>query len=204
MDGYGLDTAALTGPGPWLLPVAGVARAGDRPRACPAGVAVRILTGAQIPPGVGAVITQAAVLLQGAQIVLHSRPAPAPISARPPRHRPARGLHAGRGRPGAGRGAPAGPGAILHSGSELVAPGTPLAPGQIWNTIRALLAAALSRPAFDLLDLGPVPDRPDQLAAALRQAAGAADLVVTTGGVLGGDADHVTALVRESAGGSRR
>lgn len=214
MDGYALDPAALVGAGPWVLPVRGRARAGDAPSACPAGAAVRILTGAPVPAGAAAIVPQEDVTHDGDRIVLRQRPAPGAHI-----RRAGSDLAAGAPLVPAGRligpreaGALAATGqpqvvvrrrvrvAILSTGSELVEPGKSLRPGQIWNANRAQLVAALALPWVDLIDLGPVPDQPWQIAGALRRAADSADLVVTTGGVSVGDEDHTTRLVGEAGG----
>lgn len=214
MDGYGLDPAALPGPGPWVLPVAGRARAGDAPAACPPGAAVRILTGAAIRQGVAAVVPQEEVAREGDRIVLRTRPLPGAHIRRAGCDLAAGATILPAGRPigprEAGALAAAGQArvrvrrrvrvAILSTGSELVEPGQPLAPGQIWNSNRAQLAAALALPFVDLTDLGPVPDAPDRIAAALHRAAPGADLIVTTGGVSVGDEDHTTRMVRAAGG----
>jgi molybdopterin molybdotransferase len=214
MDGYALDPAALAGPGPWVLPVAGRMLAGDAPAACPAGAALRILTGAAIPPGVTAVVPQEEVRRDGDRIRLRERPLPGAHIRRA-------GCDLAQGAPvlPAGRqigpreaAALAGAGqaqvavrprlrvAILSTGSELVEPGAQPGPGQIWNANRALLTAALAAPWVDLTDLGALPDDPARLAAALSDAAENADLVVTTGGVSVGDADYMPQLVRDAGG----
>jgi molybdopterin molybdotransferase len=90
--------------------------------------------------------------------------------------------------------------AILSTGSELAEPGMPLAPGQIWNANRSLLAGLLTDPWVSLTDLGALPDTPDRLTDALLQGAATADLVVTTGGVSVGDEDHMPGLVCRAGG----
>lgn len=214
MDGYGLDPAGLAGPGPWVLPVVGRALAGDAPAACPPGGALRILTGAAIPPGVTAVVPQEEVRRDGDRIRLATRPVPAAHIRRAGCDLAAGAEILPAGRPigpreaaalaGAGRATvavrPRLRVAILSTGSELVEPGAALGSGQIWNANRALLAAALAAPWVDLTDLGALPDDPARLAAALAEAAGSADLLVTTGGVSVGDADHIPDLVRAAGG----
>jgi molybdopterin molybdotransferase len=89
--------------------------------------------------------------------------------------------------------------AFFCSGSELAPPGTPLGPGQIYNSNRFGLIGALAQNWIDATDLGAVPDDPEALGRALATAA-TADLVVSTGGVSVGDADHLPRLVREAGG----
>lgn len=214
MDGYGLDPAALDGPGPWVVPVAGRALAGDAPGACPAGAALRILTGAAIPPGVTAVVPQEEVRRDGDGIRITTRPAAGAHIRRAGSDLAAGATILPPGRLIGPREAAALAGvgqatvavrprlrvAILSTGSELVEPGGALGPGQIWNANRALLVAALAAPWIDLTDLGALPDDPARLALGLADAAGGADLVITTGGVSVGDADHVPHLVRAAGG----
>jgi molybdopterin molybdotransferase len=80
--------------------------------------------------------------------------------------------------------------ALFSTGDEIVAPGTPLPAGCVFDSNRASLTAALQRLGMQVLDLGLVPDDPDALEATLRVAAARADAVVTSGGVSAGDADH--------------
>jgi molybdopterin molybdotransferase len=81
--------------------------------------------------------------------------------------------------------------AVFFTGDELVAPGTALEPGQIYNSNRYLLRALLPRLGCVVQDLGMVPDRLEATEQALLRAAGQADVVITSGGVSVGDEDHV-------------
>jgi molybdopterin molybdotransferase len=80
--------------------------------------------------------------------------------------------------------------ALLSTGDELVEPGEPLAPGQIYASNSVALAGLVHAAGGEVLDLGNVPDDPEALVAALRRGA-AADVVVSTGGVSVGEFDHV-------------
>jgi molybdopterin molybdotransferase len=90
--------------------------------------------------------------------------------------------------------------ALFCTGSELRQPGEPLEPGQIWNANRYALLGALAKPWIETTDLGAVPDDPETLTATLKEAASAADLVISTGGVSVGDEDHMPRLFREAGG----
>jgi molybdopterin molybdotransferase len=82
--------------------------------------------------------------------------------------------------------------AVLATGDELVAPGTPPAPGQIVSSNSFALMAIGNREGAKSLDLGVAPDRLDATIAAVRRAKEAAvDVLVTTGGASVGDYDFV-------------
>jgi molybdopterin molybdotransferase len=87
--------------------------------------------------------------------------------------------------------------ALLSTGDELRKPGNSLEPGQIYDANRPLLMAMLASPACRLIDLGICRDASSaierRLAAALD-----ADLVISSGGVSVGDADHVRDVLERS------
>jgi molybdopterin molybdotransferase len=80
---------------------------------------------------------------------------------------------------------------LFSTGDELREPGTTLAPGQIYDANRFMLAGLLARAGALVADGGILPDRPGPLAEALVAAAAQHDLIVTSGGVSTGEEDHV-------------
>ena len=89
--------------------------------------------------------------------------------------------------------------AIISTGEELVEPGDPLKPGQIYNSNRYMLQALLEGWGFEVLDFGITADDPQIISGILSEASREADAIVTTGGVSVGEEDHVKAVV-ESLG----
>jgi molybdopterin molybdotransferase len=85
--------------------------------------------------------------------------------------------------------------AVFFTGDELAMPGEALAPGRIYNSNRFVLRALLERLGCDVNDLGIVPDDRAQTRAAFVDAAGDADLILTSGGVSVGEEDHVKPAV---------
>ena len=91
--------------------------------------------------------------------------------------------------------------ALLATGDELVPPGQPLGPGQIWSSNTAALAGLVLAAGGVPIDCGVAPDDLDGTRAAFRRAlAHGPDLLVSTGGVSVGDFDVVKeALADEGA-----
>jgi molybdopterin molybdotransferase len=89
--------------------------------------------------------------------------------------------------------------AVYSTGNELVSPGDVRAPAQLFDSNRFMLIAMLTRLGCEISDLGILKDDRTSLAQALKQAAQAHDLIITTGGVSTGEEDHVKASV-ESVG----
>jgi molybdopterin molybdotransferase len=85
--------------------------------------------------------------------------------------------------------------ACFFTGDELVTPGAPLSPGQIYNSNRYTLTGLVHDLGCELIDLGIVPDTLEATEAAIARAAHEADVVITSGGVSVGEADYVKAAV---------
>ncbi len=81
--------------------------------------------------------------------------------------------------------------AYFSTGDELQSAGSPLEPGQIYDSNRYTLYAVLQRLGVEATDMGVVPDTPQALEAAFRDAAEFADAIITSGGVSVGEADFV-------------
>lgn len=85
--------------------------------------------------------------------------------------------------------------ALLTTGNELVLPGTPLQPGQIYNSNFYALSGLLHALGCEVVDLGVVRDDLTATTDILKQAAQLADCVMSTGGVSVGEEDHVKAAI---------
>jgi len=213
VDGYAVRFVDLEIAGETRLPLSGrVAAGADAAGTAAHGVAVRVFTGAPMPPGADTVFMQEDVVLEGGVAVLppglscgaNARPAGEDIAhgalaARAgTRLRPqdlallsALGLSevSVRRRPSV---------AIFSTGDELTEPGAPLAPAAIYDANRALLRAMVARAGAEVIDLGILRDEREGLARQLAEAARGCDLVLTSGGVSTGEEDHVKAAVEQA------
>lgn len=213
MDGYAVDSAALSHQGAKRLTVVDESAAG-RPaqRGVGAFEAIRIFTGAVMPEGADAVLVQEEVTRSG-------NVAETSVPIRPEQNVRRRGHDIRQGEALCRTGdqlsayrlgwlAACGVArvsvarrvrvAIFSTGDELMEAGKPLRPGQIYDSNRFALSCLLRQKAAEVIDLGCVPDNPDDIRQTLRQAARSADLVVTSGGVSVGDADFVKAAVEQT------
>lgn len=202
MDGY-----AVAGDGPWRS--VGESRAGAPfDRALVPGEAVRISTGAQMPPGADSVLIQENAVMKAGMVSAAALPPPGqhvrprgfdfdkgdtllPAGTGITPARLALALAAGHARLKVARRPRV---AVLDCGDELAAVAAECKPHQIPASNGAMIAAMLHPMIGGVQRIGPVGDRLEALADALAQAEDC-DILITSGGASVGDHDLVqTAL----------
>lgn len=85
--------------------------------------------------------------------------------------------------------------AVISTGDELVPPGAPIRPGQVYDSNAAVLCAFVEELGGEPVPLGIVPDDLDALTAALERALGQADAVLLSGGTSKGAGDFASRAV---------
>lgn len=85
--------------------------------------------------------------------------------------------------------------ALFSTGDEIIEPGKALPKAALYDSNRYLLSGLLAALGVEVTDLGILPDDPEQLARAIGDAGLMHDLVLTSGGVSTGEADHVRDVV---------
>ena len=85
--------------------------------------------------------------------------------------------------------------ALVSTGDELVRPGRPLAPGQVYDANHFLLASLLASVGAEVTDLGIAPDREEAVAGLLTEAAGSHHAIVSSGGASRGEEDHIVRML---------
>ncbi len=213
VDGYAFRHADLAAEGATRLVVTGRIQAGTAGAALAPGSAARIFTGAPMPPGADTVMMQEDAQVEGGVVVLppglkrgaNCRPAGEDVAPG------ALALPAGRRLTPPDLGLAAALGVtvldvrrkvrvgVFSTGDELAEPGMPLGAAQTYDSNRFTLLALLAGLPAEASDLGILPDDPARTARALAEAASAHDLLLTSGGVSTGEADHVRTAIE--AGG---
>jgi molybdopterin molybdotransferase len=206
VDGYAVRHADLDGKAESRLVVVERVPAGRAAaRALPVGAAIRIFTGAPMPAGADTVFMQEDVRREGDAVIV-----PAGLARGANRRLAGEDVRAGSIALAAGRrlaaqhvALAAGVGvtaldvfrrvrvAVFSTGDEIVEPGRPRPAAALFDANRYLLIALIERLGGVATDLGILPDDPARLARAIAAAAAEHDLVVTSGGVSTGEADHV-------------
>ncbi|GAB3094602.1 molybdopterin molybdotransferase MoeA [Lysobacter terrae] len=87
--------------------------------------------------------------------------------------------------------------AVFSTGDELVEPGMPLRPGQIYDSNRELLMGLLRAEGLEPTAWPRLPDDPKQVEIALRDAGCAFDLIITAGGVSAGEKDYLPGVLAQ-------
>lgn len=208
VDGYAVRFADLASGAATSLRVLGRTMAGDAPAQLEQG-AWRIFTGAPVPVGADTIVMQEDVVTSDGMVVLATgirRGANLRLAGEDV----ARGqevLPAGRRLRPQDLGLLAALGladvtvrrrprvALFSTGDELTEPGKQLDAGAIYDANRAMLSAMLVRAGAEVVDLGILRDEATGLEQRLREAAAGCDLVITSGGVSVGEADHVREAV---------
>jgi molybdopterin molybdotransferase len=212
VDGYAVRHADVADGDEMGLRVVDQVFAGTRAdRAIGAGEAVRIFTGAPMPAGADTVYMQEDCRTEGNLVVV-------PAGLKPGANRRLKGediaagsvaLPAGRRLQPQDVALAAALGirdlsvrrrlrvAVFSTGNEIVEPGGPLPASGLYDSNRYLLISLLRKLGVEASDFGIVADDPAALVPTLDAAARGHDLVLSSGGVSTGDADHVKAAVEK-------
>jgi molybdopterin molybdotransferase len=213
VDGYAVRIADVAREGETRLRVVDRVAAGARAEiAVGAGEAARVFTGAPMPPGTDTVFMQEDVRREGEVVI-----APPGLRRGANARRAGEDLACGAVALAAGRrlrpedvGLAAALGfpvlevrrrlvvAVISTGDEVTAPGEPLGPAGLYDANRPMLLGLVESAGATALDRGIVRDEAAGLSRAIAQAAGEADVILTSGGVSTGEEDHVKTAVERA------
>lgn len=219
MDGYAVRAVDVAGAGPGNpvnLPVAEDIPAGrtDALHLEP-GTAHRIMTGAPVPAGADAVVPVELTDAGTVRVAIGAEPRPGQHIRRAGEDVAAGTvvLRAGDVLSPAALGLAAALGLgrlpvwprlrvlVVSTGTELVAPGTPLQPGRIYESNAVMLAAAVREAGAEMAGMHTCDDDVDQFRAVLDRYAGRTDVVLTSGGVSAGAYEVVKDAFSPATGG---
>lgn len=210
VDGYAVRAGDLVSGA--VLSVSGRIAAGQTPGSLEPGTAVRIFTGAEIPAGADSVVMQEFVTLTSDGIAGDA------VVTRGQNIR-RKGQDLTRGELALAKGTRVRAQemgllgsmgiaelevfvrlkvAIITTGDELVDPGKPLGPGQIYNSNRFTLLGLLAKAGCEVMLCESLEDTREATRHTLERAAAGADLIITTGGVSVGEEDHIRTVLEES------
>lgn len=214
VDGYAVRAADIAAVPARLKVVGEVAAGWSTDRMLGAGEAIRVMTGAPMPPGADAAVMVEDTERVGDDEVTIRKSVPVGTSVRA----------VGDDVPAGTQLFPAGtvvrPAvagvlasvnarqvrvhrvprvAVLSTGDELVDDGSELRPGQIRESNKTMLLPLVAAAGCDVVDLGVVRDDEATLEAVLHDAAAACDAIVTSGGVSMGEYDVVKAVLSRVA-----
>ena len=213
VDGFGFAFASLPQMDPIEIEaVAGRAAAGVPFKSkVPAGKAIRILTGAQLPEGVDTVVLEEDTTQDGSRIAFN-----AGLKPKANTRSAGEDVVAGHDVFAAGHKLRAQDVAlltavgvvrvsvrkplrvgVLSTGDEIVQAGVEATDAQIFDANRPMLLRILNDWGVEAIDLGHVADDADLVQEALNLGATKTDAILTSGGASAGDEDHVSAVLRE-------
>ena len=211
MDGYACRHADLHAQEPTVLKLVGEQFAGRTlDLLVGAGECVRITTGAPMPQGADTVVIREDTRIDGDAVTLHAdvvlgtnvRKAGEDAQPGDPVLRAGTRLNAVQVSLAASLGIDRLPVsaqptvAVFTSGDELIEPGMPLQPGEIYNSNRELLTGLLRADGLEPTAWPTLPDDPARIAALLQDAASSFDVVITCGAVSAGEKDHIPAMLQ--------
>jgi molybdopterin molybdotransferase len=174
------------------------------------GECVRITTGAPLPAGADTVVMKENAQLEGGEVRIQVPPSPGQHVRRAGEDTRAGDVVLAAGMPltpsrialAASQGlaeievARRPTVAVFTTGDELVEPGLPLEPGQVYDSNREQLMGLLRADGLEPVAWPTLPDDPALVESALRHAGHAFDLVLTCGAVSAGEKDHIPALLQ--------
>jgi molybdopterin molybdotransferase len=213
MDGYAFDGSQLVNGQALTLKIAGTTFAGTPwTTTVAAGECVSITTGAVMPPGLTTVVPKELVLLSGSDGMITI---PAGMISDGDNRR-FKGEDLAKGEAALAAGERLGPAhlglvaslgiahltvlkpltvAVFSTGDEILSIGEAPRAGAVYDSNRYTVHGMLRRLGCTVLDLGKVPDDPMLLEAAFANASQNADVIVSSGGVSVGEADHTKRIM---------